>query len=96
MNTAEQKTQGGNPGQGGGQGHNTVPISIDKKPYKTPTPTTGSALYTLGGVDTTQYDLWLEVHGKGDDRLIANDETSIDVKEGSQFYTAQKNLNPGS
>lgn len=90
MNTEVQKNEGK------GQGHDTASIHIDKQNLKSPTPTTGSALYVLGSVDATQYDLFLEVPGKGDDLLIANDTRSIDLKDGSHFYTAQKNLNPGS
>ena len=73
-----------------------VSIHIDKKEYKSPTPTTGAALYLLGSVDASRYDLWLEVPGHGDDTLIPNNAASIEVKNGSHFYTAQKNLNPGS
>lgn len=75
--------------------HDQVEIHIDKQPKKSPTPTTGQALYLLGGVDAAKYDLWLEVPGKGDDEVIANDSTPIDLKNGAHFYSAQKNLNPG-
>jgi hypothetical protein len=74
---------------------NEVPIKIDKTNEKTPTPTTGAALYILGKVGA-EYDLWLEVHGQGDDHFIANDAQSIDVAPGSKFYTAKKKLNPGN
>lgn len=84
----------GNPGQGGG-GDNEVTIHIDKKQYKSPSPTTGAALYLLGHV-ATGYDLWREVHGKGDDELIANNATQVVLKSGDHFYTAQASLNPGS
>ena len=75
--------------------HEEVTIHIDKKTYKSPNPTTGAAMYQLGSVDATQYDLFLEVHGPGDDNPILNDSTEISLKNGSHFYTAQKNLNPG-
>jgi hypothetical protein len=76
--------------------HNSeVEIHIDKQPKKSPTPTTGHALYVLGGIDATKYDLWLEIPGKGDDQIIANDSTPIDLKNGEHFYSAQKDLNPG-
>ena len=78
-----------------GKVHDDASIHIDKQNLKSPTPTTGSKLYILGNVDASKYDLFLEVHDKGDDLLIANDENSIDVKNGSHFYTAQKDLNPG-
>lgn len=73
-----------------------VTIRIDKKEYKSPNPTTGVALYVLGSVDPSKYDLYLETHEHGDDPLIPNDNNPIEIKNGSHFYTAQKNLNPGS
>lgn len=76
--------------------HNESPIKIDKTNLKTPTPTTGVALYKLGSVDGTSYDLWLEVPGPGEDQFISNDNSSIDVKPGSHFYTVKKKLNPGN
>lgn len=94
MSNNEQKKP--DQGQGGTHGHDTVSIHIDKQNLKSPTPTTGHALYILGNVDATKYDLFLEVPGKGDDVLIANDGSPIDVKNGSHFYTAQNNLNPGA
>lgn len=80
----------------GGSGKDTASIHIGKENYKSPNPTTGQALYALGKVDATQYDLFHEVHGKGDDELIANDMTIIQLKDGDHFYTAQKSLNPGA
>jgi hypothetical protein len=71
-----------------------VPIIIDKTPLKTPTPTTGAALYVLGKVGD-EYDLWLDVPGS-EDQVIPNDTTPIDVKPGSHFYTAKKKLKPGN
>ncbi|MEQ1939391.1 hypothetical protein ABMA46_14145 [Mesorhizobium sp. CN5-321] len=85
---------GSNPGQGGG-GNNEITIHMDKKQFKSPSPTTGAALYTLGQV-ATGYDLWREVHGKGDDELIANNATQVILKNGDHFYTAQSSLNPGA
>lgn len=71
-----------------------VPIKIDKTNLKTPTPTTGAALYTLGTVNS-EYDLFLEIPGPTEDEVVANDSTSREVKPGSHFYTVKKNLNPG-
>jgi hypothetical protein len=78
----------------GGGGHDEVTIIIDKKERKSPNPTTGAALYTLGAV-AAGYDLWREVHGNGDDELISNDAKPVQLKNGDQFYTAQSSLNPG-
>jgi hypothetical protein len=74
--------------------HQTVTIHIDKKTLTSPNPTTGAALYTLGTVPVG-YDLFEEVPGPGDDILISNDSTSIELKNGSHFYTAKQSLNPG-
>jgi hypothetical protein len=71
-----------------------VSIIIDKKEQKSSNPTTGTALYQLGKV-AAGYDLWKEVHGKGDDELIPNDGNPVVLKNGDHFYTAQSSLNPG-
>jgi hypothetical protein len=76
--------------------HKHVEIFIDKKRYESPDPTTGSALYRLGGVDPNTYDLYREIHGKGDDELIRDDQSSVVLKNGEHFFTVQKKLNPGS
>lgn len=76
-------------------GDHGVPITIDKEHLRSPEHTTGKALYTLGKVPPG-YELWLEVKGPGDDILIANDETKVEVKAGSHYYTAKSTLNPGS
>lgn len=73
-----------------------VEIFIDKRPYKSPNPTTGAKLYLLGGIDPNSYDLYLEVHGKGDDQLIPNDGNPVTLKNGDHFFSVQKKLNPGS
>jgi hypothetical protein len=72
-----------------------VSIIIDKKEYKSPNPTTGAALYLLGKV-ASGYDLFLEVRGKGDDELIPNNSTEVQLHGGDHFYSAQSTLNPGA
>jgi hypothetical protein len=57
--------------------------------------TTGHALYLLGAVKE-DYDLYKEVHGHGDDEFIENNEVVITVKNGDQFYSAKRTLNPGA
>ena len=74
--------------------HEEVNIVIDKEHYRSPNPTTGAALYKLGKVKPG-YDLFREVHGHGDDEKIPNDGTTIHLKNGDQFYSAQSTLNPG-
>lgn len=74
----------------------TVEIFIDKNKKESPETTTGGALYLLGGVDANLFDLYREVHGKGEDELIRNDASTVTVKNGDHFFTVQKKLNPGS
>ena len=83
METGEQK---------GGQ-LREVAIHIDRKLYKSPTPTTGLALKKLASIPAG-YDLFEEVPGKGDDILIRDTDT-IKLKDGEHFYSAQSSLNPG-
>lgn len=72
-----------------------VPINIDKKPLKSPSQTTGAALYALGGV-RQGYDLFRETRGQGDDELIPNSGTEVTLNPGDHFYSAQSSLNPGA
>lgn len=72
-----------------------VSIIIEKKEHRSPNPTTGAALYVLGGVDA-KHDLFLVVPGPGDDKFIPNTPAEITLKNGEHFYMAQKALNPGS
>ncbi len=72
-----------------------VEISIDRKHHRSPNPTTGAALYALGGVPAG-YDLWREVCGQGDDELVPNDGTKIHLTPHEKFYSAQRTLNPGA
>ena len=74
--------------------HGEVNITIDKKHYKSPNPTTGAALYALGGVKPG-YDLFRETHGQGDDELIPNNNSQMVLHDGDKFYSAQQTLNPG-
>lgn len=71
-----------------------VNIIIDKKHKKSPTPTTGAALYILGEVKPG-YDLFRETPGHKDDELIRNDNTEYKLHDGEKFYSAQQTLNPG-
>lgn len=75
--------------------HEQVSIHIDKKEHKSPNPTTGAALYTLGGVDPEVYDLFRETHGPGDDEPILNNSNPVELKSGDHFFSIKKKLNPG-
>jgi len=76
--------------------NNEVAISIDKKPFKSPSPTTGAALYVLGSVDANVYDLYREVHGHGDDEQIESGGQAVELKNGDHFFSIKKKLNPGA
>jgi hypothetical protein len=73
-----------------------VSIHIDKKEHKSPNPTTGIALYTLGGINPATHDLFRETHGPGDDEPISNDSKQVDLKNGDHFFSIKKKLNPGN
>jgi hypothetical protein len=88
-------TQGTQNANSGNSGHTQVTIHIDKTTHKATTPTTGQVLYELGKVDSEKYDLFREVHGNGDDELIADDGTAVTLKDGDHFNSVQKDLNPG-
>jgi hypothetical protein len=73
----------------------TVSIIIDKKQHKLPNPTTGAVLYSLGGVNPENYDLYRETHGQGDDEPILNNANPVQLKNGDHFFSIKKKLNPG-
>jgi len=70
-------------------------IHIDRKPYESPNPTTGAALYILGKV-ATGYELFREVRGDKEDEPVSNDNKEVHLKEDEHFYSAQVTLNPGA
>jgi hypothetical protein len=70
-------------------------VYIDRKLHQSPDPTTGVALYLLGGVKPG-YDLYEEEPGPVDDKLIPNNPTEIRLKNFAHFYSAQRDLNPGA
>ena len=72
-----------------------IHISIDKKNFTSPSPTTGQALYALGQI-AAGYDLFRETHGSGDDELIPNSDARVELHDGEKFYSAQSTLNPGN
>lgn len=76
-------------------GHEEVPIFIDKSKFELASPLPGSNLYATGGVEAG-YDLFRETRGQGDDEFIPNDSTEITLHPGDHFYTAQSSLNPGA
>jgi hypothetical protein len=72
-----------------------VPVQIDGHHHELPEQTTGAVLYATGHVKT-DYDLFREVKGPGDDELIANSQEPVHLHPGDQFYSAKRTLNPGA
>src|SRR5271156_1430907 len=58
-----------------------VHIHIDEKPYESPNPTTGEALYKPG------YDVFREVKGDREDPVVENDDEPIHLREDEHFHS---------
>lgn len=65
-----------------------VRIHIDQQPYKSPNPTTGQALYVLGGV-AAGLDLYQEVDGNREDQPIENGPEVVHLREDEHFHSGQ-------
>jgi hypothetical protein len=63
-----------------------VRIHIDRKPYESPNPTTGEALYALGHIPSEK-ELFQEVRGDQEDVLIPQDGKEIHLKMDEHFYS---------
>ncbi|MGJ5814463.1 hypothetical protein [Paludibaculum fermentans] len=71
-----------------------VEIVIDRVEYKSPTQTTGAALYALGHV-AAGYRLFRESPGPREDEPIANDQTQVKVHAHEKFYSSPGQITPG-
>lgn len=63
-----------------------VRIHIDQKPYESPNPTTGEALYKLGHVQAG-HDLFREVKGDKEDPVVENDAEPVHLREDEHFHS---------
>ncbi|WGJ15969.1 multiubiquitin domain-containing protein [Methylocapsa sp. D3K7] len=63
-----------------------IRIHVDREPYYSPDPTTGAALYALGGVPE-HHDLFREVSGDGEDELIERHARDVRLKLDEHFYS---------
>jgi hypothetical protein len=63
-----------------------VRIHIDREPYQSPNPTTGSALYHLAQINGHR-ELFRESDGDQEDQLVAKDETAIRLESDEHFYS---------
>src|SRR5690348_5549319 len=63
-----------------------VRIHIDQKPYHSPNPTTGAALYVLGKV-AAGLELYREVRGDREDPPIEDGPEVVHLKEDEHFHS---------
>jgi len=63
-----------------------VRIHIDEKPYESPNPTTGEALYKLAHAQAG-FELFREVRGDREDPGVPDDRDPIHLKEDEHFHT---------
>lgn len=61
-------------------------IHIDRQPYESPNPTTGEALYALGGIEG-HVELFREVDGGDEDELVRRGDDHIRLKPDEHFYS---------
>jgi hypothetical protein len=64
----------------------TVRIHIDRNEYHAHNPTTGAALYELSHIPQHR-ELFQEVGGDHEDRLVPRDEAKIHLKQDEHFYS---------
>ncbi len=63
-----------------------VRIHINQKPYESPNPTTGEALYKLGDVQAG-FELFREVKGDKEDPEVADGPETIHLREDEHFHS---------
>lgn len=68
--------------------HGRVRIHIDQRPFHSPNPTTGSALYALGGVEPGR-ELFREVIGDHEDQALPRNEEHVHLTEDEHFHTGE-------
>jgi hypothetical protein len=63
-----------------------VRIKINREEFRSPTPTTGQALYKLGEIGEHR-ELFREAEGDHKEVLIPRDSTEVHLKDGERFYS---------
>ena len=63
-----------------------VRIHIDQKPYKSPNPTTGEALYVLGQVEAV-LELYREVKGERQEPPLEDSAESVRLNDDEHFHS---------
>ena len=66
-----------------------VRIHIDRQPYESPSPTTGTALYALGKVPAG-FQLYREARGDHEDEPIHNDNEKEHLTQDEHFYSKEE------
>jgi hypothetical protein len=66
-----------------------VRVHIDRKPYDSPNPTNGQALYDLGKVYEHHILLYREMRGDQEDQPVLRDHERVCLEEDAHFYTAE-------
>ena len=69
--------------------HHSVRIHIDQKPYESPNPTSGEALYALGEIPAG-YELYREVQGDREDEPIHRNVEHVHLKEDEHFHSSER------
>ncbi len=64
-----------------------VRIHIDQKPYESPNPTTGEALYKFGHVEAG-FELFREARGDKEDPEVPDGPEPVHLREDEHFYSA--------
>jgi len=89
MNDIKNAEQAHEVPDGNHQGHHhIVRIHIDEKPYESPSPTTGEALYRLGHVKP-ELKLFREVKGDREDTTIENGPEVVHLTEDEHFHSGE-------
>lgn len=65
-----------------------VRIHLDRRPYESPNPTTGEALYVLGKVHEG-FILYREAQGNHEDQPVPRCDEAIHLVEDEHFYSAE-------
>ena len=63
-----------------------VRVHINRKPYESPNPTTGAALYKLGEIGN-HMELFREVGGDHEDQPIPKNDQVMHLKDDTHFYS---------
>ncbi len=68
------------------QHRHEVRIHINGEAYRSPNPTTGEALYTLGNIPK-DFELLREAHGDHEDKVVLNGKEIVHLREDEHFYS---------